>query len=104
MNNLMPSPRQTSPPRPRQTSPPRPRQTSPPRPRQTSLPSSPGSRELGLRTLLDARAAATSGYRCLQLCVPKTSSTSCDQAIFVDQATDASVSSDAVLLKVDRFG
>jgi hypothetical protein len=29
---------------------------------------------------------------------------SCDQAIFVDQATDASVSSDAVLLKVDRFG
>ena len=38
------------------------------------------------------------------LCVPKTSSTSRDQAIFVDQATDASVSSDAVLLKVDRFG
>jgi hypothetical protein len=38
------------------------------------------------------------------LWVPKTSSTSCDQAIFVDQATDASVSSDAVLLKVDRFG
>src|ERR1035438_5078457 len=38
------------------------------------------------------------------LCVPKTSSTSCDQAIFVDQATDASVSSDAVLLKIDRFG
>jgi hypothetical protein len=29
---------------------------------------------------------------------------SCDQAIFVDQATDASVSSDAVLLKIDRFG
>ena len=38
------------------------------------------------------------------LCVPKTSSTSCDQAIFVDQATDASVSSDAVLVKIDRFG
>jgi ferredoxin len=38
------------------------------------------------------------------LCVPKTSSTSCDQAIFVDQATDASVSSDAVLLTIDRFG
>jgi hypothetical protein len=36
--------------------------------------------------------------------VPKTSSTSCDQAIFADQATDASVSSDAVLLKIDRFG
>ena len=40
----------------------------------------------------------------LNLCVPKTSSTSCDQAIFVDQATDASLSSDAVLLKIDRFG
>jgi hypothetical protein len=36
--------------------------------------------------------------------VPKTSSTSCDQAIFVDQATDASVSSDAVLVEVGRFG
>ena len=30
------------------------------------------------------------------LCVPGTSSTSCDQAIFVDHAIDASVSSDAV--------
>ena len=38
------------------------------------------------------------------LCVPKTSSRSCDQAIFVDQAADASVSSDAVLLKIDRVG
>jgi len=38
------------------------------------------------------------------LWVPRTSSTSPDQAIFVDQATDASVPSDAVLLKVDRFG
>jgi hypothetical protein len=38
------------------------------------------------------------------LCVPKTSSKSCDQAIFVDQATDASVSSDAVLVEIDRFG
>src|ERR1035441_2322659 len=27
---------------------------------------------------------------------------SCDQAIFVDQATDASVSSDAVLVEIDR--
>jgi len=34
----------------------------------------------------------------------ETSSTSPDQAVFVDQATDASVPSDAVLLKVDRFG
>ena len=40
----------------------------------------------------------------LILCVPKTSSTSCDQAIFVDQATDASMSADAILLKIDRFG
>ena len=39
-----------------------------------------------------------------ELCVPKTSSTSCDQAIFVDQATDASLPPEAVLLKVDRFG
>ena len=32
-----------------------------------------------------------------ELCVPKTSSASCDQPIFVDQASDASVSSDTVL-------
>jgi transposase len=37
------------------------------------------------------------------LCAPKTSSTSCDQAIFVDQATDASLSPDAVLVEVGRF-
>jgi hypothetical protein len=37
------------------------------------------------------------------LWVPKTWSKSCDQAIFVDLATDASVSSDAVMLKIDRF-
>ena len=37
-------------------------------------------------------------------CVPKTSSGSCDQPIFVDQAADAGVSSDAVLFKIDRFG
>jgi hypothetical protein len=35
--------------------------------------------------------------------VPRTSSTSCDQAIFVDQAADASLSSYAVLLKIDWF-
>ena len=29
---------------------------------------------------------------------------SCDQAVFVDHATDARVSSDTVLLKLDRFG
>jgi len=38
------------------------------------------------------------------LCVPKTSSTPCDQAIFVGRATGASLSSDAVLVKIDRFG
>ena len=42
--------------------------------------------------------------RAVDLCVPKTSSKSCDQAIFVDQATDASVSSDAVWVEIDRFG
>ena len=38
------------------------------------------------------------------LCVPITSSTSCHQEIFVDQATDLSLSLDAVLVEVDRFG
>jgi hypothetical protein len=37
------------------------------------------------------------------LWVPGTSSTSCDQAVFVDHAADAGVSSDTVLLKIDRF-
>jgi hypothetical protein len=40
----------------------------------------------------------------LILWVPTISSTSRDQAIFVDRATDASMSSDAVLLEIDRFG
>jgi hypothetical protein len=39
-----------------------------------------------------------------QVCVPETSSTSCDQAVFVDHATDMSLSLDAVLVEVDRFG
>ena len=38
------------------------------------------------------------------LCVPITSSTSCHQAIFVDQATDLSLSSDAVQVEIDRLG
>jgi hypothetical protein len=38
------------------------------------------------------------------LCVPKTSFTSCDQAVFVDQATDASLSSDTVPAEVDWLG
>jgi hypothetical protein len=37
------------------------------------------------------------------LWMPETSSTSCDQVIFVDQASGASLSSDAVLLKIDWF-
>jgi hypothetical protein len=38
------------------------------------------------------------------LCVPIIPSTSCHQAIFVDHAADASVSSDAVNVKVDWLG
>jgi hypothetical protein len=38
------------------------------------------------------------------LWVPRTSSTSCDQPVFVDQTTDAGAPSDTVLLKFDRFG
>jgi Cation transporter/ATPase, N-terminus len=44
------------------------------------------------------------GIGSIYLWVPRTSSTSRDQAIFVDQATDASVPPDAVLLKIDWFG
>jgi hypothetical protein len=36
--------------------------------------------------------------------MPRTSSTSCDHAVFVDHAADARVSLDTVLLKIDRFG
>jgi hypothetical protein len=39
-----------------------------------------------------------------RVCVPRTLSTSGDQAVFVDHAPDASVSPDVVSLKVDRFG
>jgi hypothetical protein len=38
------------------------------------------------------------------LCVPKTSSESCDQAIFIDQGTGVSLFSDAVLAEIDRLG
>ena len=37
------------------------------------------------------------------LCVPKTSSTSCDQTVFVDQASGAGLPSDAVLVEIDRY-
>jgi len=42
--------------------------------------------------------------RSFALCGPKTSSTSSDQAVFVDQATDTRLFSDAVLLKIDGSG
>jgi hypothetical protein len=35
-----------------------------------------------------------------ELCVPKTSSTSCDQAVFFDQAAAMSLFSDAVLVEI----
>ena len=40
----------------------------------------------------------------LDLCVPRTSSTSCDQAVFVDRATGLGMPSDAVPVEIDRFG
>jgi hypothetical protein len=39
-----------------------------------------------------------------RLCVPKTSSTLCNQAVFVDQATNSSLFLDAVVVEIDRFG
>jgi hypothetical protein len=43
-------------------------------------------------------------YMAEPVCVPKTSSTSCDQAIFVGQAAGVSLFSGAVLVEVGRFG
>jgi hypothetical protein len=40
----------------------------------------------------------------LKVSVPKTSSTSCDQAVFVDQTTDASLSSDPVQVEIGWLG
>ena len=40
----------------------------------------------------------------VRVCVPITSSTSCDQPIFVDHATDVSVFSDAVQVEIDWLG
>jgi transposase-like protein len=54
--------------------------------------------------LLAERGVTVDHVTVYRLCVPKTSSTSCDQAVFVDQATDASLSSDAVLSEIDRLG
>ena len=60
-----------------------------------------GTLERGQPAPSITRLSQEHGYA---LCVPKTSSTSCDQVIFVDQATDALLSSDAVLTEIDRFG
>lgn len=49
-------------------------------------------------------AVLQAGELGLFLCVPKTLSMSCGQAIFVDQAIAASLFSDAVLAKIDWFG
>jgi hypothetical protein len=51
-----------------------------------------------------SRVTRSALARDLDLWVPITSSMSCDQAVFVDQAADVSVSSDAVLVEVDRLG
>ncbi len=42
--------------------------------------------------------------RCAAVWVPKISSTSCDQAVFVDQASGASLLLDAVPVEIDRYG
>ena len=39
-----------------------------------------------------------------RVCVPKTSSTSCDQTVFIDRATGAGLPSDAVPAEIDRLG
>jgi hypothetical protein len=49
-------------------------------------------------------AAAQVEVFLLEVCVPKASSTSCDQAVFVDQATGVSLPSDVVPVEIDRFG
>jgi hypothetical protein len=59
-----------------------------------------------------ARHVAAAGIRVVEvdrsdrqdLWVPITSSTSCDQVIFVDHATDMSLFSDAIQVEVDRLG
>jgi hypothetical protein len=53
--------------------------------------------------LVTARRAISvfAGFR---LCVPKTSFMSCDQVIFVDHATEASLASDVVIVEMDWFG
>jgi hypothetical protein len=51
-----------------------------------------------------ARAARRPPASAADLCVPIISSTSCDQVIFVDQATDVCLFPDAVQIEINRFG
>jgi hypothetical protein len=44
------------------------------------------------------------GWVRYDLYVPKTSSTSCHQAVLVDQASGVGLPSDAVPVEIDRFG
>ena len=57
-----------------------------------------------LQTLFAANRSALAEQGIYYLCVPITSSTSCDQPIFVDHATDVSVFSDAVQVEIDWLG
>jgi putative flippase GtrA len=52
---------------------------------------------------LTIQGIGVAAYAGLVLCVPKTSSMSCDQAVFVDQAAGVSLPSDAVPVEIDRF-
>jgi hypothetical protein len=63
-----------------------------------------GSRRTAREYVRAAREAGRGWGEIGQVCVPKISSTSCHQAVFVDQAADASLSSDVVLVEVGRFG
>jgi|GEM_PF-1242458 len=57
-----------------------------------------------LRNAGPVKAVAVGALPDGTLWVPRTSSMSCDKAVFVDYAADARVSSDTMLLKIDRFG
>ena len=50
---------------------------------------------------LEIASRRASGTLRRWVCVPTTSSTSCGQPIFVDHATDLSLSSDAVQVEID---
>jgi len=68
--------------------------------------SGPGGEDLtaGAWQRLEALPDPRSPQGRIYLWVPITSSTSCDQVIFIDHASDVSLFSDAVLVEVDRLG